>query len=169
MSSKSKTISSSKGAAANAPPVLPVDNSLLYLLKLIAIVWQVLILYYIYNLEGADCKCSIDWRTDNMHSVIKYLTMAVIGLNVITLFIKTSKALNILLVLADIVNLILFFIYINNQNENKCSCAVEKQYKLNYLLELYAWVRLLAIVFGFIFIAYGLYILYKMKKQATKK
>ena len=169
MSSKSKTISSSKGAAANAPPVSPVGNSLLYVLKLIAIVWQVLILYYIYNLEGADCKCSIDWRTDNMHSVIKYLTMAVIGLNVITLFIKTSKALNILLVLADIVNLILFFIYINNQNENKCSCAVEKQYKLNYLLELYAWVRLLAIVFGFIFIAYGLYILYKMKKQAPQK
>ena len=169
MSSKSK--SKSKSSSNNvsdtqvnkSTPQFNPDQSLKRLLTICAIIWQSLILYYIYNLEGADCKCESDWRSDKMHDTIKYLTMSLIGLTIITLFISSNNILNKLLLGADVVNLILFFIYINNQNKNKCICAVEKQYTLNYLLEIYTWIRIIAIVFLIIVAAYAYYLTYKYK------
>ena len=95
--------------------------------------------------------------------------MSLIGLTIITLFISSNNILNKLLIGADVVNLILFFIYINNQNKNKCICAVEKQYTLNYLLEIYTWIRIIAIVFLIIVAAYAYYLTYKYKLNIQVK
>ena len=123
-----------------------------------AIIWQSLILLYLYKLEESDCKCIIDWKLDWRHSYIKNFTIVLIGINILKLLmssLRNNKMLSSVLIVLDLINLYAFFTYINDLNKNNCNCATEKQYVLNMLLRVFVWVRVILIFLAIIGLLIG--------------
>ena len=124
----------------------------------IATLWQTLILYYLYNLEGDECKCEVNWKTDWRHSYLKYLTIFLLFCNICKLVFSVmyfpNTTLNFILTILYLVNLYAFFTYIRELNIHKCKCAIEKQYVLNKTMLIVAWLSVILFVVGFL---YGLY------------
>ena len=148
----SKMSGKSSGDIIPEETVNTVSNSVI----IAAIIWQSLILLYLYKLEESDCKCIIDWKNDWRHSYIKNFTIVLIGINILKLLmssLRNNKMLSSVLIVLDLINLYAFFTYINDLNKNNCNCATEKQYFLNMLLRVFVWVRVIAIcvlIIGFI-------------------
>jgi len=97
------------------------------------------ILYYLYNLEDADCNCIRDWR----HNFIKGMSILIIFLNLISLFgfkLKAYKWLMLIQFILFIIDIYAFFTYIGDLNATQCSCAVNKQPNLNSIMNLLRWV-----------------------------
>jgi hypothetical protein len=124
----------------------------------IAILYNVLIIMYLNNLEDVTCKCVMDWR----HNYIKYFCGVMIVMSLITflLIIQNSQfrtILSIIVFLFGCVNTYCLFTYIGELDSTKCTCAVQKQYNMHYFLYVWRWV--LAIVFGIIVINILVYLL----------
>ena len=149
-------------------------NKIQIVLIITFIIWQSLILLYLYKLEESDCKCIIDWKIDWRHSYIKYFTIYCICVNILKLLIfqlRNNKLLMSVLYVLDLIYLYAFFTYINDLNKNNCNCATEKQYFLNMLIKIILWVRVILTFFAIIgLIGFGfLYISsFGSSKSATK-
>ena len=146
-----------------------VSNSVI----IVAIIWQSLILLYLYKLEESDCKCIIDWKNDWRHSYIKNFTIVLICINILKLLmtkLRNSKLLSSVLIVLDLINLYAFFTYINDLNKNNCNCATEKQYFLNMLLQVFVWFRVIAIICVIILFIIGFFYMSSLgsSKSATK-
>lgn len=103
------------------------------------VIFQSAILYYLYNLEDADCNCIRDWR----HNFIKAMSILSILLGIVTVsgvHFQICKWLPILLMILSLVNFYAFFTYIGDLNATKCVCAVDKQPNLNSVLNAIRWV-----------------------------
>ncbi len=147
-SSSSRNVSNmsrkSSGDIIPEETVNTVSNSVI----IAVIIWQSLILLYLYKLEESDCKCIIDWKNDWRHSYIKNFTIVLIGINILKLLmssLRNNKMLDSVLFVLDLINLYAFFTYINDLNKNNCNCATEKQYFLNMLMRLFVWLRVILI------------------------
>ncbi len=147
-SSSSRNVSNmsrkSSGDFIPEETVNTVSNSVI----IAVIIWQSLILLYLYKLEESDCKCIIDWKNDWRHSYIKNFTIVLIGINILKLLmssLRNNKMLDSVLFVLDLINLYAFFTYINDLNKNNCNCATEKQYFLNMLMRLFVWLRVILI------------------------
>lgn len=122
------------------------------------------ILYYIYNLEDADCNCVRDWR----HNFIKAMCLIIIFLTFVGLFgfnLKSTsfKWLSIIYLVLFIIDAYAFFTYVGELNETQCSCAIKKQPNLNSIMNLIRWifpiiiVLLLLAIIAFIILGYSLF------------
>jgi len=107
----------------------------------ISVIVQGSVLYYLYNLEDADCNCIRDWR----HNFCKAYALFVLGVGVILIaFQHLNKGLMILYHITGLINVYAFFTYIGDLNATKCVCAVNKQSNLNTVMRIYRWILLFA-------------------------
>jgi len=98
------------------------------------------VLYYLYNLEDADCNCIRDWR----HNFCKAYALLVLGVGVVLIGLHhLCKGFMILYYIAALINVYAFFTYIGDLNATQCTCAVKKQSGLNSVMRIYRWLLLL--------------------------
>lgn len=120
------------------------------------------ILYYLYNLEDADCNCIRDWR----HNFIKAMCLVIIFLSFVGLFgfdLKSTsfKWLATIYIVLFIVDVYAFFTYIRDLNITECICAVKKQPNLNSIMNIIRWifpiiiVLILLLLIAFIILGYS--------------
>jgi len=130
---------------------------------LICAIWGS-ILYYLYNLEDADCNCIRDWR----HNFIKGMCLIIIFLSFVGLFgfdLKSSsfKWIAVIYFILFITVIYAFFTYVGDLNATKCTCAVDKQPNLNSIMNFLRWLypiiiglSLLMMLIAFIVLGYSL-------------
>ena len=122
------------------------------------------ILYYLYNLEDADCNCIRDWR----HNFIKAMCLVIIFLSFIGLFglnLKSQgfKWLALIQFILFVIDVYAFFTYVGDLNRTQCSCAVNKQPNLNSIMNLIRWIFAIIIglsilvIIAFIVLGYSLF------------
>lgn len=98
------------------------------------------ILYYLYNLEDADCNCIRDWR----HNFCKAYALLVLGVGVLLISLHhLCKGFMIIYYIIALVNVYAFFTYVGDLNATQCTCAVKKQSGLNSVMSVYRWILLL--------------------------
>ena len=139
-------ISSSRGGMA-----------IIIITTVIIVLYNLLILGYIYNLEDKMCNCIRDWR----HDFIKYFSMAMIAYSVLLLVLTGTamrhgmvmKALCCSIMVLSFVNIMCLFTYIGDLDSSRCKCAIEDQTKMHsflniwrYVLVFFLVVKLIAIV-----------------------
>ena len=113
----------------------------LYIIAFIfSVIVQGSVLYYLYNLEDADCNCIRDWR----HNFCKVYALLVLCVGVILIGLQhLCKGFMILYCIFGLINVYAFFTYVGDLNATQCTCAVNKQSKLNTVMRVYRWLPLL--------------------------
>ena len=105
-----------------------------------SVIIQSSVLYYLYNLEDADCNCIRDWR----HNFCKVYALLVLGVGIIFIALQhLCDGFMILYYIVGLINVYAFFTYIGDLNATQCKCAVNKQYNLNTLMRIYRWLLIL--------------------------
>jgi len=156
----SKRSSKRASASARKSSVRKVDNTTMYKVNLdepkrsinmfkfiFTLVIQGLIIYYLYNLESADCNCIKDWR----HNYIKYFAIFLICwslLHVLLPAFPKYKMIGFIIMILSLINVYAFFTYVGDLNSTKCVCAIDKQPNLNSIMDLYRWLQLIILCLG---------------------
>ena len=157
MSSSRK--SSSRKSSSN--PKISTKDELPEEFNIIRLVVNILIIYYLINLEDVNCKCIMDWR----HNYIKYVSIFNIICNVLILFNINIENLSSINVILDIINIYAFFTYIGDLNYTKCECAVVKQENLNYFLNIWRYAIIIIPLIGLLFVL-GIISYYKKSNKS---
>uniref|UniRef100_A0A6C0HL44 Uncharacterized protein n=1 Tax=viral metagenome TaxID=1070528 RepID=A0A6C0HL44_9ZZZZ len=118
---------------------------------LVGILYNLLIILYLINLENEACNCVMDWR----HNYLKYFSCALVILGIIGLFTDINKSaiaflIKLLLCVGSIVNIYCLFTYIGDLDVTNCSCARDKQRTMHYFLYIWRWVLVISLVVGVI-------------------
>ena len=151
-SSMSMSRSSNVSTDNNIQPV-KFGRRVIMFLCFIAIIWQLLILYYLSNLEGKECICKIDANTDWRHTYAKRYTLFAISMYIIMIVFAGTRNSKIIMILFSVlcaINFYALFTYVNDINKNNCNCAVDKQYYLNTIIRITVWGVMFLCVFGLI-------------------
>ena len=104
----------------------------------ISIIINILIIYYIVNLEDVTCNCITDWR----HDYIKYVSMFMLAMNILFLFsvkLSNDNPLVSIFLILSLVNMYALYTYVGDLNDTKCGCAIDKQKNLNTFLYYYRY------------------------------
>lgn len=137
----------------------PTRSSAILILAL-TLLFQGLIIYYLYNLESVDCNCIRDWR----HNYIKYFAIFLIGfagICVIMPSLSKESALLPLIMILSIINTYAFFTYVGDLNTTQCSCAIHKQPNLNSFMNALRWFQVIVIIIAVISAMYLLFLVTK--------
>ena len=147
--SSSKTSSMSKSdmkmqmvASSGMAPVI--------VTTVVIVLYNLLILGYIYTLEDKMCNCIRDWR----HDFIKYFAMAMIAYAVLVLALTGTemrhgmimKALCCSVMVLNFVNILALFTYIGDLDSSRCMCAIQKQKMMHYFLYVWRYVLVISLV-----------------------
>ena len=101
------------------------------------LIWNGIILYYLYNLEDTSCKCIRDWR-HNFMKIVAYINITLSLIPLLTINIKFNKyflmVLGISIIILNSIYIYAFYTYIGILNESKCSCAIINEPNINYIL-----------------------------------
>jgi hypothetical protein len=109
-------------------------------LFIFSVIVQCSVLYYLYNLDDADCNCIRDWR----HNFCKIYALLVLAVGVIVIGLQhLCKGFMILYYIVSLINVYAFFTYVGDLNATQCTCAVNKQYNLNTIMRIYRWLLIL--------------------------
>jgi hypothetical protein len=106
---------------------------------IISIIINILILYYVVNLEDVTCNCITDWR----HNYIKYVTIFILIMNILFLFslrLSNDNPIMSLFLILTLINMYALYTYVGDLNDTKCGCAVVKQKDLNTFLYYYRYI-----------------------------
>ena len=125
----------------------------------IVIVYNLLILGYLFTLEGQQCKCIKDWR----HDFLKYFSIMMIIYSIILIVLSGTNfqnnmivsGLQTILMLLSFVNIWCLFTYVGDLDSTKCACAIEDQRNMHYFLYIWRYVLVGMIVLGLIMIIIG--------------
>jgi hypothetical protein len=113
-----------------------------------AILFNVIVLVYIINLENKLCNCIRDWR----HDFIKYYSIILISLSIILMVIGDAKnnivmqVLRGIIMAGSLVNIWCVYTYIGDLDRTKCACATEKTKVLHYFLYLWRYIAVISII-----------------------
>ena len=130
------------------------NNIISFMSYLIIIYINLLIIYYLSNLEHNYCDCIRDWR----HNYIESITVfSLIGITLLS-YINFKSIIGIILFLLHIIYVYAFYTYIRDLNNTKCECAVDKQEKLHKFL------NVLRYIFPILTLFIIIYFLYNIKK-----
>ena len=99
--------------------------------NIISTIVNILIIYYLINLDHNYCDCIRDWR----HNYIKYTAIFLILIN---LLLETHETSGILIIF-QIIYIYAFYTYIRDLDNTKCECAVVKQEKLHKFLNVWRY------------------------------
>ena len=118
---------------------------------LVGILYHLLVILYLVNLENEACNCILDWR----HNYLKYFSSVLVVVGIITLFIDLSKShlaslLKLVLCVGSLVNIYCLFTYIGDLDATNCKCARDKQRTMHYFLYIWRWVLVISLVFAVI-------------------
>jgi glucan phosphoethanolaminetransferase (alkaline phosphatase superfamily) len=149
-SSRRSSSSSSRASSNNKKKVniqLTINTGIPKFIFILALFGS--ILYYLYNLEDADCNCIRDWR----HNFIKAMCLVIIFLSFVGLFgfnlnLTSFKWLVIIFIIWAVFCIIViyaFFTYVGDLNATQCTCAVKKQPNLNSIMNFIRWLYVLII------------------------
>ena len=124
----------------------------------ISIIINILIIYYIVNLEDVTCNCITDWR----HDYIKYVAIFNIICNILLLLTINIEMISGILSILNLINVYVFYTYVGDLNDTKCACAVVKQEKLHKFLNFWRYLPII----GFII---SIYIITKIFSSIKQK
>jgi len=138
---------------------------------ILGLVFIIIILIYILELEKKKCYCSKHWMRD----FIKYVSIIMLVLTTIMLFIPNGKELCKnneicrvylelygLLVFAYIIIILVYFFHITKKIKSDCECALDwKRYAL-----LYPFIAIFIVLFILIIVL--IFLFYNPKKSIFK-
>ena len=124
-----------------------IDPSHMILFTVVGISYNLLLIYYLNNLEDVSCKCIIDWRYYFIKymSVLSILSTILFLLFNIDVFTHKSSIFLYIFALIGLVNLYAFFTYIGDLQSTKCSCAIEKQEKLTNFFNIMRYLQIIIV------------------------
>ena len=131
---------------------------------IITIIVQGLIIYYLYNLESADCKCIKDWR----HNYIKFFAVLLICFKLICIAMPSANGVKGVIMVLGLINFYAFFTYIGDLNSTHCTCAVDKQPTLNGIMEFLRWLYIVILIAAVISVIYMFFFLGHMFNSSKK-
>ena len=116
-----------------------------------SIIYNIVVLIYILNLENEDCNCFQDWR----HNFMKYYCFGLIIWGMFSLSFNFNKSKNEITtviknisMVAYLINIWCLYSYVGILDYTKCKCAIQKTKKTHYFLYLFRYLMV-----GFIFLA----------------
>jgi hypothetical protein len=99
--------------------------------------WYSFILYYLNNLEDQTCNCDRNWRHTYL-KIISYINICASFIPLLNININLNPIyilfIEITIILLNAVYIYTLYTYIDDLNSANCACAIQKQPKLNYLL-----------------------------------
>ena len=97
-----------------------------------------------YNLEDETCNCIRDWRHEFLKALLILNIFIACIMPLIVKFENTKfyKIFGIIYYIIMGVNTYAFYTYIGDINSTKCSCAVDKQPIINFILYYYRYALL---------------------------
>ena len=125
--------------------------------NIISTIVNILIIYYLINLEHNYCDCIRDWR----HNYIKYTAIFLILIN---LLLETHETSGILIIF-QIIYVYAFYTYIRDLDNTKCECAVVKQEKLHKFLNVW---RYLMVIFPISVFLIGMFYMISYMNKKNK-
>jgi len=152
-SSKSKGLSvmESKTTSNNNYHMIPTYN------LIIGIIYNIIILYYVFNLENEDCNCIRDWR----HDFIKYYTIAMLIWITIGIIFQINKKSELAMVILNtsmflgLINIYCLYTYVGDLEKTRCACAIVKTKNSHYFLYVWRYVLVLIIVLALVGVILG--------------
>ena len=108
----------------------------------IAVLYNLLVLSYMMQLENKKCGCIKDWR----HDFIKNFSVVLIIWGIITIVFNLTNNNNFvmfiknILMIGSLVNIWCLYTYIGDLDKTKCVCAIDKQKNMHYFLYLWRYV-----------------------------
>lgn len=113
------------------------NHNYFYINNIIGTIINILIVYYLINLEHKYCDCIRDWR----HDYLKYSTMFFIFINLLVLSGFKIDITNVsgIIIILNIITIYSFYTYIRDLDNTKCECAVVKQEKLHKFLNVWRY------------------------------
>jgi hypothetical protein len=139
---------SSRKASSIDSLLIPEQKKNNYEFNILGLIINILIIYYLINIEAVDCNCINDWR----HNYIKYVSVFNIIINILFLFNINNESLLGINTILNLINLYAFFTYIRDLNDTKCECAI-KQKSLNSFLNIWRYIIIIMIILGLIYIS----------------
>ena len=132
---------------------------------LFTLIWNGIILYYLYNLEDESCKCIRDWRHDYM-KMVAYINITLSIIPLLTINIKFNKyfllILGIIIIILNYIYIYAFYTYIGILNSSNCKCAIVNTPYLNYILNYRRVTIAVVYVLGMITILTGINISFNL-------
>jgi len=149
MVSKS-SISRKRSSSSMKNMIIDADTSITFLF-MSSIIYNIVVLIYILNLENEDCNCFQDWR----HNFMKYYCFGLIIWGMFSLssnFNKSKNEINTVIknisMVAYLINIWCLYSYVGILDYTKCKCALQNTKKTHYFLYLFRYLMV-----GFIFLA----------------
>ena len=149
MVSKS-SISRKRSSSIMKDMKIDADTSITFLF-MSSIIYNIVVLIYILNLENEDCNCFQDWR----HNFMKYYCFGLIIWGMFSLSSNFNKSKNEITtviknisMVAYLINIWCLYSYVGILDYTKCKCAIQKTKKTHYFLYLFRYLMV-----GFIFLA----------------
>ena len=162
-SRKSSSRKSSSRKSSSINNISDVNQSTKYVNFIFSLIVNILIVYYLINLEDKTCNCIRDWR----HNYIKIATIFSIILSSLILFELINQVdlmnmnMNVIMFILTIINIYAFYTYIGDLDETKCECAVSKQKNLHKFLNLWRYIIVILPIIAIIFMLLILCFIYK--------
>lgn len=118
---------------------------------LVGILYNLLVILYIVNIEKKTCNCLRDWR----HDYLKYFSAVLVVVGVLSLLVDTTniplaRLLKVALGVGSLVNIYCLFTYVGDLDATNCRCARDDQRAMHYFLYLWRWVLVLSLVIAVI-------------------
>ena len=119
--------------------------------SIFAILYNLLVLSYIMQLEDQKCNCIKDWR----HEFIKYYSISLIIWGIITIVFNFSTnknqfvgLLKNILMVAALINIWCLYTYVGDLDKTNCMCAIDKQKKMHYFLYMWRYILVVVLIFA---------------------
>jgi len=138
---------------------------------LISLLWNGIILYYLYNLEDDSCKCVRDWRHDFM-KIVAYINISLSFVPILIINIKLNKyflmVLGLSIIILNSIYIYSFYTYIGILNSSNCGCALLNNPNLNYLLNYRRGTIVIVYLLGIITVITGINISFSLNISNKK-
>ena len=120
---------------------------------IISIIYNIVVLIYLLNLENEDCKCFRDWR----HEFMKYYNIALIVFGMISLAFNLYETKNEIINIIKNISMVAYFInvwclysYVGILDYTQCKCAIQQTKKTHYFLYLFRYILVAFVFIGLI-------------------
>jgi len=142
------------------------------IITVVIIIWNILILYYLYNLNDSSCNCIRDWRHNYLNKTA-YINIVCSFLPIINNILNYDNIyitiFGLIIIVINAINIYALYTYVGDLNSTNCKCAVEKQPKLNYIFNDRRYVIVIIYILGIINILTDLNIGITMKIKNKEK
>ena len=145
MSSRSSKASKAESLKSSNGNNIKIDISH----SVIVIIYNLLVLSYIIQLEDKKCGCITDWR----HDFIKYFSIVLIIWGIITILFGLTGSNNSfvmlirnILMIGALINIWCLYTYVGDLDKTNCMCAINQQKNMHYFLYLWRYVLVGALI-----------------------